>query len=170
VFALIDHLNTSQLNEARLRRSRLACEKANTHQAIWALDFLSDMQLPPDLISSAQFPKVFAWLSRYRAARSAAQASAPKPTILDGQAAADHIRRSSLDELGCCVDEGDPLGLEEGVEVEIFPADWGFECRDRGTLVGLTSEEVVVAVKSRDVEIRIHAPRTGFEVKEAHRK
>jgi hypothetical protein len=128
------------------------------------------MQVPPELISPKVFPKVFAWLVRYRAARDEAKASMPKPTILDGQAAANHIFKAKLAETECCVDESDPLGLKEGVEVEIFPCDWGFEFRDRGTLVELSPDEVAIAVESRGVEIRIHAPRTGFEIKETGRK
>jgi hypothetical protein len=138
--------------------------------ALWALDFSSNMQFPPELISPAQFPRVFAWLDRYRAVREEAKASAPKPTMLDGQAAANHIFRSELSEMECSVDEGDPLGLKKGDRVEIFPADWGSECRDRGTLVGLTPAEVIISVRINDVEIRVHAPRTGFEIKEIDRE
>ena len=125
------------------------------------------MQLPPDLISEKQYPKVFAWLARYRAACEEAKVSAPKPTILEGQAAADHILGSEFAESGGAVDESDPLGLQEGVEVEVYPADWGTEHRDRGRLVGLTPDEVTIAVMSKGgVEFHVHAPRTGFKVKE----
>lgn len=123
------------------------------------------MQLPSKLISEKQYPKVFAWLTRYRAACEAAKASAPKPTTLEGQAAADHILRSEFAESRGSVDENDPLGLKEGVEVEVYPADWVTEHRDRGRLVGLTPDEVTIAVESKaGVEFRVHAPRTGFKV------
>lgn len=125
------------------------------------------MQLPPDVVSEKLYPKAFAWLARYRAAREKAKASAPKPTALDGQAAADVILGSEFAETGGSVDESDPLGLKAGVEIEMYPADWGTEYRDRGRLVGLTPNEVTIAVKSKGgVEFRVHAPRTGFKVKE----
>lgn len=129
------------------------------------------MQLPPELVSEKHFPKAFAWLARYRTAREKATASAPKPTKLNGQAAAHHIHRSEYAESGGSVDETDPLGLTEGLEVELYPSDWGCEHKDRGRLVALTPNEVTIAVQSKEGgEIRIHAPRTGFKVKEVDRQ
>lgn len=125
------------------------------------------MPLPVEFLSDQQFPKVFAWLARYRAARDEAKQSAPKPTVLDGQAAAAQIHRSEFAEASVAVDGNDPLGLREGADVELYPADWGTEHRERGRLVGLTADEVTVAVVNKDeVEIRIHAPRSGFKVRE----
>lgn len=125
------------------------------------------MQLPPELISEKHFPKVFTWLARYRAAREEAKASVPKPTTLDGRATADNILTADFAEPKVSVDEQDPLGLREGTEVELYPTDWITEHRDRGRLVGLGLDEVTIAVKSRgDVEFRVHAPRTGFKVRE----
>jgi len=104
---------------------------------------------------------------RYRAARDEAQASGPKPIELDGKTAANYILGSEFADSGYSVDEKDPLGLREGVEVEVYAADWGSEYRDRGRLVGLTPDEAVVAVTTKDKgEIRIHAPRTGFKIEE----
>lgn len=80
---------------------------------VWTFEFLSDMQLPPELVSERHFPKAFAWLTRYRTAREEAKASAPKPTRIDGQAAADHILRSEYAELGGSVDKTDRLGIQE---------------------------------------------------------
>ena len=66
------------------------------------------------------------------------------------------------------VEEGDPLGLKVGQEVSVWPTDSGFSHRDRGRLVGLTWNEIVV---EKDVEgeagrgsVRLHFPRTGFRV------
>ncbi|KAF1945713.1 hypothetical protein EJ02DRAFT_500660 [Clathrospora elynae] len=140
-------------------------------EAIWPFDFLTDMHLPPDLISPKQYPKVYAWLARYRAAREQASNLVPKPTVLDGQAAANCILGSELAETSNSVDEQDPLGLKQGVEVEVYPADWGSEYRDRGRLVGLSVDEVVIAVESKgEGKIWVHAPRTGFKIKEVGRK
>lgn len=129
------------------------------------------MQLPPELVSEKQYPKVFAWLARYRAAREKAKAATPKPTILEGQDAANVIFGSEFAESESFVDESDPLGLKEGDQVEVYPADWGTEYRDGGKLVGLTANEVTIAVKSKGrVEFHVHAPRTGFKVKEIGKK
>jgi hypothetical protein len=129
------------------------------------LDFMSGMQLPEDLISAKVFPKVFAWLDRYRAAIEKAKSSASEPTKLDGESAASNILRSDLGLSRVSVDDHDPTGLNEGEEVEMYPADWLTEHRDRGRLVGLTANEVTIAVEGKkDVEIRIHAPRTGFKI------
>jgi hypothetical protein len=141
--------------------------KADTIIAIFMLEFVSGMQLSKDTISNEIFPKVFAWFDRYQAAVEKAKATAQHPTTLDGQAAADHILGSEFGHSKISVDTKDPTGLREGVEVEIYPADWGTEHRDRGRLVGLAPDEVTIAVKSKEnVEFRIHAPRTGFKIKE----
>jgi hypothetical protein len=130
------------------------------------LDFVSSMQLPENLVSARIFPRTFAWLERYRAAVEQAKTSGPEPTTLDGQAAADHILRSEFGLAKVSIDGEDPTGLREGTNVEVFTADWVTEHRDRGRLVGLASDEVTIAVKSKEsVEIRIHAPRTGFKIK-----
>lgn len=124
------------------------------------------MQLPQNLISDRVFPRTFAWLARYRAAVAKAKEAAPKPTEMDGHAAAKHIHGAELLDIQISVDIHDPSGFEDGVEVEVYPADWGTEYRDRGRLVGLTPDGVTIAVKNeKDVEIRIHAPRTGFKIR-----
>lgn len=131
------------------------------------VDFVNGMELPEDIISNKQFPRVFAWLDRYRAAVEAAKSSAPEPTKIDGQAAAESILRSEFGLSNTSIDGNDPAGLKEGVQVEIYPADWVTEHRDRGRLVGLSVDEVTIAVHSkRNVEIRVHAPRTGFKIRE----
>lgn len=131
------------------------------------LEFANGMLVPSELISANVFPRVFAWLDRYRAAIDEAKSSAPEPTKLDGQAAAEHVLRSDFGRSEMSIDEKDPTGLRAGVEVEIYPGDWVTEHKDRGRLIGLTVDEVIIAVRSeKDVEIRIHAPRTGFKIKE----
>jgi hypothetical protein len=140
---------------------------ADVSVAIFLLDFVSDMDVPKSTISVQIFPKTFAWLARYRAAVDAAKSASPKPMKLDGQGAADRLHRSELIQANAGFDHSDPTGLKEEIEVEIYAADWGSEHKDRGRLVGLTSDEVTVAVKSkRHVEIQVHAPRNGFKIKE----
>lgn len=60
----------------------------------------------------------------------------------------------------------EPSGLKKGDGVEIGPADYGFSGKDRGALLRLDVEEVVIAGKTeRDDEVRIHVPRHGFRVR-----
>jgi hypothetical protein len=131
------------------------------------LEFVTSMQLPSDIISKEIFPRVFAWFEKYRAAVEEAKSDTSQPTPLDGPAAAEHIHRSGFGLRELSFDGKDPTGLKEGADVEIYPADWGTEYRDRGRLVGLAPDEVTIAVKTKgNVELRIHAPRTGFKIKE----
>lgn len=129
------------------------------------LEFAAGLQLPEEVISEKIFPKTFAWFERYRAAVEKAKSSAPEPTTLDGEAAAKCIHTSESGQVKLSVDEKDPTGLKAGTEIEVYGADWGTEHRDSGRLVGLTPDEVTIAVKSKGgAEIRIHAPRTGFKI------
>src|SRR5690349_11201402 len=98
------------------------------------LDFVSGMELPEDLISAKTFPRTFAWLDRYRAAVDQAKTSGREPTTLDGQAAADHIHRSEFGLTKVSVAGDDPTGLREGIDVEVFTADWVTEHKDHGRL------------------------------------
>ena len=65
------------------------------------------------------------------------------------------------------VDEMDRSGLKKGAMVEVWPTDSGFSRKDRGRLVGLNTREVVIEGKTEDgKEVRIHAPRHGFRIRE----
>jgi hypothetical protein len=131
------------------------------------LDFAASLQLPEDFISAKLYPKVFAWFDRYRAAVDTAKSNAPDPTALDGEAAAAFVHSSGSASAHVSVDAKDPTGLKHGAEVEVYAADWGTEYRDRGRLVGLTPDEVTIAVRTKgNAEIRVHAPRTGFKIRE----
>jgi hypothetical protein len=125
------------------------------------------MELPQDIVSEQVFPKTFAWIERYHVTVDKAKSNMSQPRTLDGQAAAKHVHASSFGPSAVSVDRDDPASLSEGCRVEVYPADWVTEHRDRGRLVGLTHDEVTIAVKSKgDDEIRIHAPRTGFKIRE----
>lgn len=58
------------------------------------------------------------------------------------------------------------MGLKEGQDVEVWPTDTGFRHRDRGRLVGLGRDEVVLEVQSKvgGRMVRVHTPREGFRV------
>lgn len=117
--------------------------------------------LPADLISSKQFPKVFAWIDRFNRAVAEAKGKAPKPTSLKGDASAKRVLGAEFVDREMGVDASDPLQLREGQDVEVWPTDSGFRHRDRGSLIGLDEDEVVIAAGTG---IRLHFPRTGFRV------
>lgn len=122
--------------------------------------------LPRDLFSEKQYPRVFAWHDRFSKAIKAAKGAVAKPTTVKGDAALQHIVNASFAEQESAVDEQDPLGLRKGSEVEVWPIDTGIRHRDRGCVVGLTRDEIVLSVKSeaKGKEIRVHFPRTNFRM------
>jgi hypothetical protein len=65
------------------------------------------------------------------------------------------------------VDEQDPTNLQPGDEVEVWPIDTGFRHRDRGLLVGINEEEIVLQLRSGliDQGVRLHCPRTNFRIR-----
>ena len=62
------------------------------------------------------------------------------------------------------IDPADPLKLEKGREVEVFPVDTGSNHHDRGRLVSIGRDEVVVESKTNVGEgvLRIHYPRVNI--------
>ncbi|MCJ1388561.1 hypothetical protein MMC18_001408 [Xylographa bjoerkii] len=137
-------------------------------EAIWPFHWLTGLKgaLPPSFVSSKQFPKVFAWIDRFNKVIASTRASAPKPTILKGADAVKHVTHAEFSEPeGQVVD--DPLGLEKGQDVEVWPIDSGFKNHDRGALSALSSREVVIVTQTKigGKEVRIHHPRTNFRIR-----
>ena len=136
--------------------------------AIWPFHWLADMKgaLPPNLISSKQYPKVYAWIDRFKAAISKAKTSAPKPTTLKGPEAVKFVAYSEYTDKNEEV-ESDPLGLHKGQEVEAWPVDTGFKHHDKGKLVALNSSEISILSRTKDGEgeVRIHHPRRNFRIR-----
>jgi hypothetical protein len=120
-------------------------------------------------ISSAAFPRVYAWVARFQAAVGAAKERVRAGRVSGEEAARILLRSGFLEreeEVG--VDETEPLaracGLRRGSWVEVWPTDYGAAHRDRGRLVGLGPDEVVWET---DAGVRVHAPRLGFRVRPA---
>lgn len=122
--------------------------------------------MPESVISKTQFPKVFAWIARFKHAIEAAREAGPKAVKVKGSEVLEYITgKAKFAESIGEVDANDPLGLKAGDEVEIWPHDSGFSHKDRGRLVTLTPNEVVISKKiGREGEIRLHAPRWGFSI------
>lgn len=135
--------------------------------AVWPFHWVVglDGALPEEIFGKEQYPKTHAWIERFSAALKAAKASSPETTSLKGEAAVQQVTQAEFAEGEGEVDGRDPVGLKKGQEVELWPTDTGFKHRDRGRLMGLTKDEVVIAVKTKvGEEVRIHAPRTGFKI------
>ncbi len=132
--------------------------------AIWPFHWLLSMKsaLPPTLVSPKTYPLTHAWITRFNAAIAAAKSSLPKPTTLSGHDAIAQILKAEYMEPEAGLEEGDPIGLKRGMEVESWPVDSGWSHRDRGRLVGLTKEECVL----QGEKVRIHHPRWNFRVRE----
>lgn len=78
----------------------------------------------------------------------------------------EYMASAPFAETGGEVDASDPLGLIQGDIVDIYPADYGYSHKDRGTLLSLTSDEAVITKRlSTGEEMRVHAPRWGYRVK-----
>ena len=137
--------------------------------AIWVFDWLNGLKgaLAPNLISEKQFPKVFAWIDRFNKAFKVAKGSAPKPTTLKGEEALKRVMTADWADEAADFNANDPLGLESGQEVEVWPTDTGVKHRDRGTLIGLNEEEVVLSVRLEGQvgEVRLHFPRANFRIR-----
>ncbi|KAI1618000.1 glutathione S-transferase [Exophiala viscosa] len=136
-------------------------------EAVWTLDWLNGLKgaLPRELISEKQYPKVFSWIARFNKALNEAKKQAPKPATLKGGAATQRVLNASFAEKDLTIDSADPLGLQHGTEVEVYPTDSGVKHHDKGRLLGLTEDEVVVSIQPQDKEVRVHYPRTGFRIK-----
>ena len=136
--------------------------------AVWPFHWLKTLKgaLPQDYISANHFPKVFAWIERFDKAVKAAASKVGKPKSLKGQEAADRISKALHAEPESSIDADDPTGLKKGQEVEVWPIDSGSNHKDRGSLVGLSTKEIVIETKTSNGQtFRVHTPRHGFRIR-----
>lgn len=143
-------------------------------EAVWVPAWLIGMKdaLPEDVLGPNVFPKVYAYTNRFLKLVAETRKKAGKVERLDGKAAAKKVLDAKT-QSGVDVNQGDPLGLEAGQEVSVWPIDSGFSHKDQGKLVKLVWNEVVIE-KNVDSEvgkgnIRLHFPRTGFRVAPAEK-
>lgn len=136
--------------------------------AIWPFHWLINLKgaLPPSYISATQFPKVFAWVSRFDKFTREVMKRAGKPKTVSGQEAVGIIEGSGFAEEDGEMEAGDPSELVKAEVVEVWPTDSGFSHKDRGALVSLTEKEIVIESKTEGgTTVRVHAPRHGFRVR-----
>lgn len=83
---------------------------------------------------------------------------------LKGAEAADQILSAQFAEQEKDVDPmKSQSNLRKGDHVELFPTDSGSAHIEKGTLVGLTEDEIVIRL---DNGLRLHTPRIGFRVRQ----
>lgn len=138
-------------------------------QAVWLFYWLNGLKgaLPRELISHEQFPRVFAWIQRFHEAIKEARDALRKPTTLKGDAARARILSAKLAPT-TGVRNNDPSGLGQGQVVEVWPIDTGFRHKDRGTLVSLDDDEIVIEVKAKDEigePVQVHFPRLNYRIR-----
>lgn len=124
---------------------------------------------PEEWISEARFPKVFAWMERFKSTAQKAVDELGELRTLTGEEAAKLTLSSDYHEADGQIDETDVLvqhqKLKKGRLVKMWPTDTGSNHKDVGELVSVTGKEVVIEAKAEDGGlVRIHAQRHGFAV------
>jgi glutathione S-transferase len=141
---------------------------------VWSFDWALHMAMgdsaedscDEDVINSWRFPKVNAWVERFKEAHAKALEKHGRPEVISGREAKTRILGSDFMELEGKVDLCDPTNLKRGQLVEVRPTDFGSTHADRGRLVSLCSREAVIAIRAEGIEgcLRLHYPRTGFRI------
>lgn len=124
--------------------------------------------MPETYFNEEHYPKTIAWRNRYRAAIENAKKEAPTPKELSGGDTIAKILDQDMFESKLEVVE-DPSGFKAGDELVVHPSDTGFTRPDRGKLIGLTKQEVVLQKVSQQggKEIHVHFPRWNFTIEKA---
>jgi glutathione S-transferase len=116
----------------------------------------------PEQINDKVYPKVFAWVKRFMGVVEEKKKTCAKPTTLDGAAMKSRILNaaSTTDDIGFM--PNDPLGLNRGDMVQVFPSDYGQTGISSGTLTGLSTTEVVI---KNTQDLHLHFPRWNFSIR-----
>lgn len=134
--------------------------------AVWPfkwlmMDPMMKGSLPAQHFNAEKYPKVFSWVERFVSELERKRKQIPRPTALNGNALLDRtLNTTSMPENVGFLDNG-PLTLKYGDEVEVFPADYGQMGKSAGSLIGLTTQEVVI-LNSKG--IYLHFPRWNFTI------
>ncbi|KAH6619926.1 hypothetical protein C7974DRAFT_223443 [Boeremia exigua] len=137
--------------------------------AVWPFEWLvvdRGMQgaLPEEQFGEKKFPKTHAWIKRFMSEVKASKDRANKATKLNGNKMnAQVLNCTSSTEL-VPFDHNDPLGLNPGDTVTVYPSDYGQAHKDRGILVGLTVSEAVIR---NSKGLHLHFPRWNFRIVKA---
>ncbi|KAF1816345.1 glutathione S-transferase [Eremomyces bilateralis CBS 781.70] len=142
-------------------------------EAIWLFDWLIEMPgaLPAEW--SKQFPRVWAWVARFRAVLKETRNLAPKAVTFKPEETVSYVLSAQfapvLDSAGPAgqvewVDPADSLGLKAGDSVTVWPIDSGMTHKDQGKLVRLSVNEVIIEKEVKGSTIRVSMPRWNFRI------
>ncbi|KAJ4373774.1 hypothetical protein N0V83_002513 [Neocucurbitaria cava] len=135
--------------------------------AVWPFEWITmdrNMKecLPEAYFSAKIYPRTYGWVKRFMDFVEEMKTAHPKPMTLDGEAMSQRVlsAKSSANDIGFTKD--DPLDVELGDEVEVFPSDYGQMGKSIGALIGLTTDEVVIRNQKH---LNLHFPRWNFSIK-----
>ena len=139
-------------------------------EAVWAFVWIKGIPgaYEAGVIDRENYPRVWEWMGRWENLVAIADGYTGRVERLSGEVAKEAVLGGAFGGKELEVDGKDPLGLKKGVEVEVWPVESGFNHRDRGRLVGLSKEEMVIEKGLEGKKIRLHFPRIGFRVKEVN--
>jgi glutathione S-transferase len=118
--------------------------------------------LPEQNINDEIYPKVYAWVRRFMGIVEEKKKTCAEPTTLDGASMKSRTLNatSDTDDIGFIND--DPLDFKQGDDVQVFPSDYGQIGVSTGTLIGLTTNEVVI---KNTQGLHLHFPRWNFSIR-----
>ncbi|CCL98447.1 uncharacterized protein FIBRA_00445 [Fibroporia radiculosa] len=123
-----------------------------------------------DLFDPTVVPRTIAWLDRTSTYLDARRVSAP---VISPEDAAHVITSAQAEDIdytvGFNATDARRLGTERGDAVTVTPRDVG-KVPTVGTLVALSSEEIVLETRGEVGVVRCHFPRLGFQIKKAEAK
>jgi glutathione S-transferase len=135
--------------------------------AVWPFEWLivdSGMtgSLAKEHFGKEKYPKVYAWVERFMKRVEQKKSETAKPISLDGKNMAQWILEASSSPEAVNFIDSNPQNLERGEEVEIFPSDYGQMGKSTGSLIGLTTNEVVIR---NSKGLHLHFPLWNFSIK-----
>jgi glutathione S-transferase len=137
--------------------------------AVWPFEWLvvdrgMKGALPEDQFGDKNFPKTYSWIQRFMGEVKAAKERASQPKRLDGITMSTQVLNSTSSTESLSFDNNESLDVKAGDEVEVYPSDYGQAHKDRGTLIGLTTSEVVIR---NSKGLHLHFPRWNFRITKA---
>ncbi|KAK8164695.1 hypothetical protein IWX90DRAFT_141177 [Phyllosticta citrichinensis] len=175
-------LETTMLADGRdwLAKSYMDGPSVADIHGVWVFDWLLHDASMSGAVSGEErerwqtrYPKTWAWLQRWRrflADNHCWEAEKEKHSRqIDGEKAAELMEMAGFAEQVKVKEIDEKVaGVNRGDVVEVWPTDSGFTHHDKGTLVGLTPEEVVVEVETETgEEIQLHFPRVNFRAEKS---
>lgn len=140
--------------------------------AVWPFEWLimdraMKGSLPEAHFNETIYPKVYAWVKRFGSIVAEKMNALPQPAALNHEAMTTRTVGSSSPAEDTTFIGDDPLDLKRGDEVEVFPSDYGQMGKSIGSLIGLTTNEVVIR---NSKGLHLHFPRWNFSIKKVAAK